>query len=219
MNELRLLLSELFDVPSPGDPFTWALVAAMIFARGMDFLSTWLVTPTLKLEANPLARRVGLVRMALLNLPLLGLPFLHHGLSITFVVTSLLVAGTNLTHGALARGMGEKRQLQSQMQALRRIGLTGALAMNTSGSLVVCSAGGFLMALGGGEESYPFWGGLGVVMFGVGGLVHLNAAIVRLHRRARQAEAAERKAQRQGRFKSAAAAAHRPVSAAPPPRS
>ena len=65
MDQLRLLLSELFDVPSPGDPFTWALVGAMVFARGMDFLSTWLVTPTLKLEANPLARRVGLVRMAL----------------------------------------------------------------------------------------------------------------------------------------------------------
>ena len=141
MDVLRVLLSELFDVPSPGDPFTWALVGAMGFARGMDFLSTWLVTPTLALEANPLARRVGLVRMALLNVPLLGLPFLHHGMSIMFVVTSLLVAGTNLTHGALARGMGEKRQLQSQMQALRRIGLTGALAMNSSGSLVVCSAG------------------------------------------------------------------------------
>ena len=207
------------SLPSPTDPFTLFLVAALVFSRGLDFPSTWIVTPHLELEANPFMRRRRWRTMMLLNLPLLGLPFLHHGLSITFVVTSLLVAGTNLTHGALARGMGEKRQLQSQMQALRRIGLTGALAMNTSGSLVVCSAGGFLMALGGGAESYPFWGGLGVVMFGVGGLVHLNAAIVRLHRRARRAEAAERKAQRQGRFKSAAAAAHRPVSAAPPPRS
>ena len=57
-------LSELFDLPAPGDPFTWALVGAMVFARGMDFLSTWLVTPTLALEANPLMRRMRWGRMA-----------------------------------------------------------------------------------------------------------------------------------------------------------
>ncbi len=67
MDELRLLLSELFDVPSTDDPFTWALLGAMVFARGMDFLSTWLVTPTLALEANPLMRRVSWVWMIVSN--------------------------------------------------------------------------------------------------------------------------------------------------------
>lgn len=31
----------------------------LVFARGMDFLSTWFATPTLALEANPLAKRLG----------------------------------------------------------------------------------------------------------------------------------------------------------------
>ncbi len=212
-------MNDPLSLPSPTDPFTLFLVAALFISRGLDFLSTWIVTPKLALEANPFMRGRRWRTMMLLNVPLLGLPFLHHGLSITFVVTSLLVAGTNLTHGALARGMGEKRQLQSQMQALRRIGLAAALAMNSGGSLIVCLGGAFLMALGGGEQSYPFWGGLGVVMFGVAGLVHLNAAIVRLHRRARREDAAERKARRQDRFKSATAAAHRSVPPPPPPRS
>ena len=44
--------------PSPTDPFTLGLVAAIAVARGLDFLSTWLVTPTLALEANRLMRRV-----------------------------------------------------------------------------------------------------------------------------------------------------------------
>ena len=48
MNELRLLLSELFDVPSPGDPFTWALVAAMV----ADLLAT-------DLQASRLVRAQG----------------------------------------------------------------------------------------------------------------------------------------------------------------
>ena len=45
----------------------------MAFSRGLDFLSTWLVTPRLELEANPLMRRAGFIRMALLNLPQLEL--------------------------------------------------------------------------------------------------------------------------------------------------
>lgn len=64
MDELLSLIS-----PEPWSRFTAALIAAMAFSRGMDFLSTWIVTPRLELEANPLMRRVGFVRMALLKLP------------------------------------------------------------------------------------------------------------------------------------------------------
>ena len=43
--------------PEPWNRLTAALIAAMFVARGLDFLSTWLVTPTLKLEANPFMRQ------------------------------------------------------------------------------------------------------------------------------------------------------------------
>ena len=39
--------------PEPWNRLTAGLVAAMAFARGLDFLSTWIVTPWLALEANP----------------------------------------------------------------------------------------------------------------------------------------------------------------------
>jgi hypothetical protein len=175
------------------------LAAGIALARGLDFLSTWIVTPTLALEANPLMRRLGWSGMLLLNLPLLALPWVHAGLSVTFMLASLLVAGTNLAHGALARGMGEQRQLESQMAALRRIGLGRALALNTSGMLIVAGAGALLMLLAGGPASLAWWGALGVLMCGAAGLVHLNFAIVRLHGRAMEAERrrdAERRAAR-----------------------
>ena len=35
------------------------LLLLMLFVRGMDFLSTWVTTPNLVLEANPLARKLG----------------------------------------------------------------------------------------------------------------------------------------------------------------
>ncbi len=51
--------------PEPWTRFTVGLIAAMAFARGLDFLSTWIVTPRLALEANPLMRRLRWGRMAL----------------------------------------------------------------------------------------------------------------------------------------------------------
>jgi hypothetical protein len=171
--------------PALSDPFTLALIGAVAVSRGLDFLSTWVVTPRLELEANALMRRVRWRWMALLNLPLLALPLVHTGLALTLVVTSLLVAGTNLSAGALARGMGERAQLESQLRALQRLGLGGALLMNTVGSLVVCLGGAVILFLLPALDSRAGWAALGVVLFGASGLVHLNWALVRLHRRAR----------------------------------
>ena len=35
------------------------MLALLLFARGMDFLSTWVATPNLVLEGNPLAKKMG----------------------------------------------------------------------------------------------------------------------------------------------------------------
>ena len=57
-------LLSLFQ-PEPWNRFTAGLVAAMFVARLLDFLSTWVVTPKLLLEANSLMRRMRWGRMAL----------------------------------------------------------------------------------------------------------------------------------------------------------
>ncbi len=56
MGELHTLLSD-YSL-EPWNRFTAALIAAMAFARALDFLSTWIVTPRLALEGNPLMRRL-----------------------------------------------------------------------------------------------------------------------------------------------------------------
>jgi len=63
MDELRILLPD--SSFEPWNRFTAGLVAAMFVARLLDFLSTWVVTPHLELEANPLMRKVSWFRMAL----------------------------------------------------------------------------------------------------------------------------------------------------------
>jgi hypothetical protein len=37
----------------------FVFLGVLLLARGMDFLSTWVATPHLVLEANPIAKRLG----------------------------------------------------------------------------------------------------------------------------------------------------------------
>jgi hypothetical protein len=48
------------------------MLLLLVFARGMDFLSTWTATPNLVLEGNPLAKKLGWQWGLLLNVALVG---------------------------------------------------------------------------------------------------------------------------------------------------
>ncbi len=80
----------------------------LAFARGMDFLSTWFATPTLALEANPLAKRLGWKWGIAFNV-LLCLVAAHWPLAgLIVVTTSLLVAARNFKSAWLMRALGEE---------------------------------------------------------------------------------------------------------------
>ena len=42
-----------------GSSVYFFFLALLIFGRSMDFFSTWIATPNLVLEANPIARKMG----------------------------------------------------------------------------------------------------------------------------------------------------------------
>ena len=58
-------------VPFGGNDY-WILLGSLLFARGADFLSTWIATPNLVMEANPIARWLGWKWGVLVNLALCG---------------------------------------------------------------------------------------------------------------------------------------------------
>ena len=51
----------------------FVFLTLLAFARSMDFLSTWIATPNLALEANPLARKLGWKGGIALNVVVCGL--------------------------------------------------------------------------------------------------------------------------------------------------
>ena len=46
------------------------MLGLLLFGRGADFLSTWVATPNLVLEGNPLAKKLGWKLGAFVNLAL-----------------------------------------------------------------------------------------------------------------------------------------------------
>ena len=83
------------------------MLVLLVFARGMDFLSTWVATPTLLLEANPLAKRLGWKWGSVVNIALC-LGFAFFALPAIIITTcSVLVAAHNFQRAWLMRTMGE----------------------------------------------------------------------------------------------------------------
>jgi hypothetical protein len=80
----------------------------LIVARGMDFLSTWVATPNLVLEGNPIAKKLGWKWGIALNLVLcFGLAFWPLP-AIVISTTSVLVAARNFQSAWLMRSLGEQ---------------------------------------------------------------------------------------------------------------
>src|SRR6185503_19367394 len=84
------------------------MVLLLAFSRGMDFLSTWVATPNLVLEGNPIAKKLGWRWGLVLNVGIcFGVAFWPFT-AIALCTLSLLVAARNFQSAWLMRTMGEE---------------------------------------------------------------------------------------------------------------
>jgi hypothetical protein len=88
---------------------SYALLFLLLFvSRGMDFLSTWVATPNMVLEGNPIAKKLGWKWGIPLNVALC-LGFAAWPLpAIVISTTSVLVASRNFQSAWLMRSLGEQ---------------------------------------------------------------------------------------------------------------
>jgi hypothetical protein len=88
---------------------SYAVLFLVLFvARGMDFLSTWVATPNMVLEGNPIAKKLGWKWGILLNVAFC-LGFACWPLpAIVISTTSVLVAARNFQSAWLMRSLGEQ---------------------------------------------------------------------------------------------------------------
>src|SRR5438445_9241756 len=123
-----------------GSRYYLLTLGLLLVCRGMDILSTWVATPNLVLEGNPIAKKLGWrwglpINFALcFTLAFWPLP------AIVISTTSALVAARNFQSAWLMRSLGEEGQpgwhvegleeAEVHVHPLRLDGRAGAAAMN-----------------------------------------------------------------------------------------
>jgi hypothetical protein len=162
------------------------LLAALIFVgRVGDIASTLLVTPHMKLEMNPLARRAKRPTMALGFLMCL-VPYWHTGFGVATVVVFFLVSANNLLRGWLPRALGETEYWALLLAAARRISRRVALAFVLSSALFTALVGGLLMLLSG-PNAWGFWVATGILGYSGAIAFHSCVFVGRIFRAAGEA--------------------------------
>lgn len=154
------------------------MVALVGSGRCCDLGSTYLATPRLLLEGNPMARRLGWRLGLPVNLLLVLTAACWPLLAVSLTTTSLLVAARNLQSAWLMCSLGEegyRAWMGDQLAAAPR-GL--ARACFAGESLMFLVVGGALMWFAR-WQLVPFGIGLGIVSHGVAVLVFTTLALRR----------------------------------------
>lgn len=162
---MPVALPSLDEWVRPGDYAWWCGAAAAGVARSADLLSTWIATPRLELEGNPLARRLGWRGGVLLNLLVVPVIACWPMLAVSLTTTSSLVAARNLQQAWLMRTMGEGRY---------RVWFTGRVLEASRPLVVGCHMGeaaltglvGVILMWLGPVHLISFGVGLGIAAYG-----------------------------------------------------
>jgi len=157
------------------------MLALLLFARGMDFLSTWLATPNLLLEGNPLARKLGWKLGGLVNVALCFVFAFWPLTAIIIITAGLLVAAHNFHVAWLMRSMGEEAYREWFLEQISRarfplyfVCLLGETALTgLVGAALICFSG---------IESIPFAIGLGILAYAVIVLFYTSLSLWRVRR-------------------------------------
>jgi hypothetical protein len=147
-----------------GSALYFALLGVVLSARGADFLSTWIATPNLVLEANPISKRLGWKLGIIVNV-VLCLAFALWPLPcIVITTTSLLVAARNFQSAWLMRSLGEEPYRYWVVARLRETPLPLYVFCLLAQGVLVGSVGLALMIF---SRWYlvPFAVGMGIITY------------------------------------------------------
>ena len=160
----------------------WLFFTLLLVARGMDFLSTWVATPNLVLEGNPLAKKLGWKLGAVVNF-LLCVGFAVWPLTAIIVITAgLLVAAHNFQSAWLMRSMGEAAYREWFVDRMSQTSLPLYLAC-LLGETGLVGLIGIALVCWSQADSVPFAIGMGIVAYAIIVLFYTSLALVRLRRR------------------------------------
>jgi hypothetical protein len=157
--------------------------ALLLFSRGMDFLSTWIATPNLVLEGNPIAKKLGWRWGIPLNLAIcFGLAFWPVS-AIAVSTTSVLIAARNFQSAWLMRSLGEEVYRDWYVNRIQETRITLYLFCLAGNTLLPAAVGAGLLYFSPNRASIvQFAIGLGIIAYAVAVLFYTLLALIRLRR-------------------------------------
>jgi len=157
------------------------LLLLLIFARGMDFLSTRIATPNLVLEGNPLAKMLGWKWGLLVNAVFVGFLAAWPLSAIVVATASVLVAARNFQSAWLMHSLGEETYRQWHLERIRETPVTLYLSCLAGNTLLTAGVGAALIYFSN-LRLMPFAIGMGMVAYAAAVALYTLLAVWRIHR-------------------------------------
>jgi hypothetical protein len=164
-----------------GSRYYCLLLLLLFFGRGMDFWSTWIATPNLVLEGNPVAKKLGWRWGIPLNLAICLLLAFSFVSAIAVTTTSVLVAARNFQSAWLMRSMGEEVYRDWYVRRIQETRITLYLLCLAGNTLLTAAVGGAIM-LTCDRLLIPSAIGIGVIAYAFAVLLYTLLAVWRLRR-------------------------------------
>ena len=163
------------------------MLILLLVCRGMDVLSTWVATPNLVLEGNPIAKSLGWRWGLPVNVGVCVLLAFWPLPAIVISTTSVLVAARNFQSAWLMRSLGEQAYRDWHIERIQETRITLYLFCLAGNTLLTAGVGAgviyFSNATWGAETPLvPFAIGLGIIGYAGAVAFYTLLAIWRLRR-------------------------------------
>jgi hypothetical protein len=153
------------------DNIKHVLCVLILGARLADIISTYLATPSLRLEANPLVKRLGW-SLPLMSVIVCVIPYWSVGGGIVVLVVSLWAAADNIARLWFIHALGESAYHDMIQRALDRGSPRELLLTMYAKTICIMVMGSILcvLAYASPEPPLSFWFGVGILSYGFIGL-------------------------------------------------
>jgi hypothetical protein len=155
--------------------------AFLMLSRGMDVLSTWVATPNLVLEGNPVAKLLGWRWGIPVNLAVCVALAFWPLPAIVLSTTSILVAARNFQSAWLMRTLGEEVYRDWHVDRVQETRITLYL-LCLAGNTVLTAAVGAAVIVFSERRVVPFGIGVGIVAYAGAVAFYTLLAVWRLRR-------------------------------------
>ena len=140
------------------------LCGLLLISRLGDVISTYLVSPTLKLEANPIVKRLGW-KFALLTILVCVVPYWSLPMGLMMLVPFLMVSASNIGKIWFIRTYGESEYLELVRSVARKGSMRGSLLGTWASAAFIALQGSVLIFFYPNQDQWAFWFGCGILLY------------------------------------------------------